>query len=217
MAATPKARIYAQLASVGKALSSPHRLELLEILAQGERTVDAIAGAAALPMANASHHLRVLRQAGLVETRREGLNVHYRLADLDVFELLQRMRLVAEHHLAEVERLVRTYLTARDQLEPISREDLLARVRAGTAVVLDVRPPEEYRAGHIQGARSLPVRDLERRVTDLPADKEVIAYCRGPYCLRAFDAVAFLRAHGRPARRLVDGFPEWRAAGLPVE
>ena len=212
-----KDRLYAQLSRIGKAVASPRRLELLEVLAQGERTVEALARETALSVANASHHLRILREARLVEARPDGTYVHYSLADPGVFELVRMIRRLAEERLAEVDRIVHTYLGARDQLEPVSREELLARARAGTALVLDVRPAEEFRAGHIPGALSIPIEELEHRLAELPAGREVVAYCRGPYCVLAYRAVEVLRARGRRARRLVEGFPEWRAAGLPVE
>jgi rhodanese-related sulfurtransferase/DNA-binding transcriptional ArsR family regulator len=213
----PKQRLYEELSRIGKALGSPKRLELLEILAQGERTVDALARATRLSLANTSHHLRTLREARLVEARKEGLFVHYRLVGPEVFDLFDDVRRLAEDHIAEVDRLLRTYFGPRDQLEPVDRVELLRRAKDGTVLVLDVRPPEEYRAGHIPGAVSMPVDELERRLAELPRGKEIVAYCRGPYCLMAYDAVAALRAGGRRARRLVEGFPEWRAAGLPVE
>jgi len=213
----PKLRIYDQLARIGRALSSPRRLELLDVLAQGERSVDSLAHLTGLSVANASHHLRVLRDARLAEARRQGLHVYYGLAGQDVFELFRSVRQLGESRLAEVERIIATYLTARDQLEPIRREELLERARAGTVLVVDVRPTEEYAAGHIAGAISVPVGDLARRLSEFPLDREIIAYCRGPYCVMAFEALEVLRGHGRPARRLEDGLPEWRSAGLPVE
>ena len=212
-----KDRLYEQFARIGKAVASPRRLELLEILAQGERTVEALARETALSVANASHHLQALREARLVEARKEGLYVYYRLADPDVFEFTRMIRVLAERRLAEVDRIVRTYLADRDRLEPIGRQELLERAQAGTVLVLDVRPFDEYRAGHVPGAHSVPVEQLERRLRELQPDKEIVAYCRGPYCVLAFRAVEILRARGRAARRLVEGFPEWRAAGLPVE
>jgi rhodanese-related sulfurtransferase/DNA-binding transcriptional ArsR family regulator len=212
-----KDRIYEQFSRIGKAIASPHRLEMIELLAQGERTVEAVAGALSVPIANASHHLQALRAARLVDCRREGTFVYYRLADPEVFALARMIRTLAARHLAEVDRIVQSYFDARDELEPIPRGELLERARAGDVIVLDVRPSEEYRAGHIPGALSIPVNELGRRLAELPAEREVIAYCRGPYCVMAFEAVQKLRAHGRPARRLEDGFPEWRASGLPVE
>ncbi|HCG01261.1 MAG TPA: ArsR family transcriptional regulator [Chloroflexi bacterium] len=211
-----KDRLYRQFARIGKAVASSRRLELLEILAQGERTVEKLARETDLSVANASHHLHVLREARLVEARKSGLYVFYRLADPTVYDLSQLIRQLAERHLAEVSRIVETYLTARDELEPVGREDLLERARTGAVLVLDVRPSEEYRAGHIPGAVSVPVEDLEDRISELPSGKELVAYCRGPYCVLAFRAVEILRARGLQARRLADGFPEWRAAGLPI-
>ena len=211
-----KDRLYRQFARIGKAVASSRRQEMLEILAQGERTVEKLARETDLSVANASHHLHVLREARLVEARKSGLYVFYRLADPTVYDLSQLIRQLAERHLAEVSRIVETYLTARDELEPVGREDLLERARTGAVLVLDVRPSEEYRAGHIPGAVSVPVEDLEDRISELPSGKELVAYCRGPYCVLAFRAVEILRARGLQARRLADGFPEWRAAGLPI-
>lgn len=212
-----KTRIYEEFSRIAKALASPQRLQIIELLSQGERSVEGVAQGLSVPLANASHHLLALRAAGLVDARREGTFAYYCLADPDVFEVSRMIRTLAERHLAEVDRIVKTYFDARDELEPIGREELLERARASDVVVLDVRPEEEFLAGHIAGAISVPVGELERRLTELPAGKEIIAYCRGPYCVMAFDAVRKLRAKGRTARRLVDGFPEWRAAGLPVE
>lgn len=210
-------RLYEEFARVGQAVSSPVRFEILEILAQSERTVEALALQIGQPFANTSHHLQALREVRLVETRKEGLYVHYQLADPAVFELCRAIRNLAQKRLAEVDRIVEAYLGAWDGLEPVGREELLARVRSGVVVVLDVRPVEEFRAGHIPGAVSVPIAELERRMKELPTDAEIIAYCRGPYCVMAFKAVELLRAGKRRARRLVDGFPEWKAAGLPVE
>lgn len=212
-----KTQLYEQFARIGRAVASARRLELLEILAQGERAVEALARETRLSIANASHHLQILREARLVEARRDGLYVYYRLADAGVFELTRMVRLLAERRLEEVDRIVQLYLGARDQLEPVGREELLGRVRSGTVLVLDVRPVDEYRAGHIPGALSVPLDRLARRLRDVPSDKKIVAYCRGPYCVLAFKAVEILRTRGFDARRLVDGFPEWRAAGLPVE
>ncbi len=209
-------KVYAELARIAKALSNPSRLQLVELLAQRERTVESLARELALPVANASHHLQALREARLVEARKEGLYVHYRLAGPDVYELARMLRRVGENRLAEVDRIVKSYLGARDELEPVQTDELLQRVKEGTAIVLDVRPEEEYRAGHIAGAISVPLERLETRLKGLPRTKEIVAYCRGPYCVMAFDAVRLLRAHGRKARRLEGGFPDWRAAGLPV-
>jgi rhodanese-related sulfurtransferase/DNA-binding transcriptional ArsR family regulator len=212
-----KERFYAQLARLGKALSSPRRLEILELLAQGERTVDSLARETALSVANVSQHLKALRAACLVESRKQGLFVWYRLADPIVFELSRTIRTVAERRLAELERIVREEFGDRGEAEPVSMKELLRRGRSGDVVVLDTRPAEEYATGHIAGALSMPVDDLEKRLKELPRKKAFVAYCRGPYCIYADRAVAILRASGRRASRLREGFPEWRAAGLPVE
>lgn len=212
-----KDRLYGQFARIGKALGNPHRLELIELLAQGERTVDALATESGLTMANASQHLQALREAGLVESRKEGLFVHYRLADPAVFELSKSVRTVAERRLADLERLVRDHFGDRSDPEPVPMKELLERVRKGDVVILDTRPAHEFAAGHIAGALSVPVEDLQERLRKLPKTKEYVAYCRGPYCIYADRAVELLRKNGRRARRLTDGFPEWKAAGLPVE
>jgi rhodanese-related sulfurtransferase/DNA-binding transcriptional ArsR family regulator len=214
---TFKDRLYGQFARIGKALGSSHRLELLELLAQGERTVDALASESALSMANASQHLQALREAGLVESRKEGLYVHYRLADPAVFELSRVLRTVAEKRLAELDRLVRDHFGDRSDPEPVKMQELLKRARKNEVVILDARPAREFAAGHIAGALSIPVEKLQQRLRELPKSKEYVAYCRGPYCIYADRAVELLRANGRRARRLVDGFPEWKAAGLPIE
>jgi rhodanese-related sulfurtransferase/DNA-binding transcriptional ArsR family regulator len=211
-----KTRLYGQLARLGKALASPHRLEILELLAQGERTVDSLATEMDLSLANTSQHLQTLRQAALVESRKDGLFVHYRLASSDVFELSRVMRFVAERRLADFERLVREHFGDRADVEPVPMEELLLRARANEVVILDTRPANEYLAGHIAGAISIPVDDLQRRLTHLTRGKEYVAYCRGPYCVYADRAVEILRAKGRRARRLIEGFPEWRSAGLPI-
>ena len=213
---TFKDRLYGQLARLGKALSSPHRLEMLELLAQGERTVDSLATEIGLSLANASQHLQALRQAALVESRKDGLFVYYRLADPDVFDLSKVVRSVAERRLAELDRLVHEHFGNRADAEPVPMAELLKRARSKQVVILDTRPAAEYVAGHIPGALSVPVDDLHRRLKQLGKGKEYVAYCRGPYCIYADRAVEMLRAHGRRARRLVDGFPEWRSAGFPV-
>jgi len=212
-----KDRLYGQFARIGKALGNPHRLELLELLAQGERTVDALASESALSMANASQHLQALREAGLVESRKQGLYVHYRLADPAVFELSRALRIVAEKRLAELDRLVRDHFGDRSDPEPVKMQDLLKRARKNEVIILDARPAREFGAGHIAGALSVPVEKLQQRLRELPKSKEYVAYCRGPYCIYADRAVELLRASGRRARRLVDGFPEWKAAGLEIE
>jgi rhodanese-related sulfurtransferase/DNA-binding transcriptional ArsR family regulator len=210
--------LFAQFARVGKALSNGNRLELIEYIAQGERSVDELAGVSGLTVANTSQHLQQLRQAGLVVCRKAGLKVFYRLSGDDVITLLDALRGVAERHVAEVEKLVNTFLSVRDELEPLPREELLERVRDGLVTVLDVRPAEEYTAGHIAGAVNVPLSELEQYLEGGENIKqEVVAYCRGPHCLLAFDAVAHLRQKGFQARRLEDGFPEWKTAGLPVD
>ena len=211
-----KDRLYGQFARIGKALSSPHRLELLELLAQSERTVDSLATEIGLSLANASQHLQALRQAALVDSRKDGLFVYYRLAGPDVFELSKVLRTVAEGRLAEFERLVREHFGDRVDAEAVPMAELLKRARSKQVVILDTRPASEYVAGHIPGAISVPVDELKQRLQQLTKGKEYVAYCRGPYCVYADRAVELLRAHGRRARRLLDGFPEWRAAGLPV-
>lgn len=212
-----KDRLYAQYARIGKALASPHRLELLELLAQSERTVESLADELELSMANTSQHLQVLRAAGLVDTRRDGLFVHYRLADDTVIPLSTALRTVAEHRLADLERLVREEFAHRSKAELVSLPELLQRARRDDVVVLDTRPAQEYRAGHIPGALSVPVDELQKRLRRLPKHKQYVAYCRGPYCVYADRAVEILTASGRHARRLRDGFLEWKAAGFPVE
>jgi DNA-binding transcriptional ArsR family regulator/rhodanese-related sulfurtransferase len=211
-----KDRLYGQLARLGKALSNPHRLEMLELLAQSERTVDSLATEIGLSLANASQHLQALRQAALVESRKDGLFVYYRLADPDVFELSKVIRSVAERRLAELDRLVQEHFGSRIDAEPVPIDVLLKRARSKQVVILDTRPASEYIAGHIPGALSIPVDDLQRRLKELTKGKEYVAYCRGPYCIYADRAVEILRGHGRRARRLAEGFPEWRSAGLPV-
>jgi len=212
-----KDRLYGELGRIAKGIDSPRRLELIDLLAQGERSVEDLASEAALSIANTSQHLQVLRRARLVETRKQGLRVYYRLGHPEVYDVARAVRGLAKARLAELNQLVQTYLESRDELEPVPREELLRRVRAGRAVVIDVRPREEYRAGHIPGALSIPLGELDKRLSELPARKEIVAYCRGPYCVMAYEAVARLRARGRRARRLTDGFPEWRASGLPVQ
>ncbi len=211
-----KARLYAQFARVGKALASPQRLELIDLLAQGERTVEDLAREAELSIANASQHLRLLRQAHLVDSRKDGLYVYYRLADPSVVALWRSLRTVGETQLAEIDRLVETYMHHPEHLERISREDLYRRLVEGDALLLDVRPALEYRQGHIAGARSIPLDELEQHLRELDPGREIVAYCRGPYCLFADEAVALLRAQGLRAHRYAEGFPEWAAAGLPV-
>lgn len=212
-----KHELFTQFARVAKALGHPNRLELLEFLAQGERGVEALARVSGLTVANTSQHLQQLRQAGLVTTRKQGQHVYYSLSGEDVVQILECLRRVAESHVAEVDRLVRSYLTIKDDLEPIPAEELLSRARDHLVTVLDVRPPEEFAAGHLPGAINIPLDELEKRLADLPGDTEVVAYCRGPYCVLAYEAVARLRELGFDARRLENGFPEWKQAGLPFE
>jgi rhodanese-related sulfurtransferase len=212
-----KTALFDEFARVGKALASGRRIELLDVLANGERTVEALAGEAGLSVANTSQHLQVLHQAGLVSSRRAGTSVHYRLAGPEVLELWRALRTLAASRLAEVERLAAAYLGARDELEPVTRQELARRLQEGDdLVVLDVRPAAEHAAGHLPGAVSIPVGELRRRLAELPGDREIIAYCRGPYCAFAHEAVALLREAGFQGRRLEDGLPEWQAAGLAV-
>jgi rhodanese-related sulfurtransferase/DNA-binding HxlR family transcriptional regulator len=214
----PKQTVFACLAEIAQALAHAHRLELLEHLGQGERSVEELASRAGLTFANTSRHLQILRRARLVEPRREHKRMLYRLAGGDgVVRLLHALGQVGERNVAEIERVMAAYFRARDELEPVSREDLVERLRDDLVTVLDVRPEDEFALGHVPGALNVPLAALERRLAELPRDKEVVAYCRGPYCVLSFEAVAALRARGFPVRRLVDGFPEWKAAGLPVE
>ncbi|MCC6174409.1 MAG: metalloregulator ArsR/SmtB family transcription factor [Chloroflexi bacterium] len=212
-----KDRLYAEFAVIGRALANPHRLELLDLLSQGERSVEALAQEAHVSLANASAHLQVLRRARLVDAEKRGLFVVYRLANPDISELWRTLRDVGASQLAEVDRLVETYLTDRETLAAISKEDLVEQIADGAIVVLDVRPVVEYEQGHIVGARSIPIDELERRLTELPRDQEIVAYCRGPYCVFADEAVSLLVDRGYLARRLTEGLPEWRAAGYTVE
>jgi rhodanese-related sulfurtransferase/predicted transcriptional regulator len=212
-----KSELFEQFARVGKALSSAKRLQMLEFLAQGERSVEMLAQMTGLSVANTSQHLQQLRQAALVSARKEGLYVYYRLAGDSIVRLMAALRAVGQEHVAEVDRLVKLYYDSRDGLEPVPAKELLQRAKKGVVTVLDVRPPEEYAAGHIPGAINVPLGELKKRLHEIPGDREVVAYCRGPFCVMAFEAVAQLRKKGRQARRLQDGFPEWRSAGLPVE
>jgi len=209
--------IFNQFARVGKALANGYRLELLEFLAQGERSVEDLAKVAGLTVGNASQHLKQLRQAGLVTPNKRGLKVYYSLTGDDVIQLLDVMRNVAQRHITDVQYLVNTFLTVKDDLEAIPREELLQRVKDDLVTVLDVRPEEEYAAGHVPGAVNVPIDKLETYLQDIGSEQEIVAYCRGPHCVLAFDAVAKAREKGLKARRLEDGFPEWKTAGLPVE
>jgi rhodanese-related sulfurtransferase len=208
--------LYEQFARIGKAVAHPKRIELLDVLCQGERSVEVLAAAAATTVVNTSAHLRVLREARLVATRKEGTRVFYRLADDAVCEFYFSLRELASDRYAEVDRIVRDFFDARDELEPVNRDELLSRAGDGKVIVLDVRPREEYEAGHIPGAVSVPLADLKGQMASLPPGAEVVAYCRGPYCVLAPQAIELLRKGGFTARRLEDGFPEWRRAGLPV-
>jgi rhodanese-related sulfurtransferase/DNA-binding transcriptional ArsR family regulator len=215
-----KQSLFTQFARVGKTLSNGNRLELLEFLAQGERSVEQLSKVANLTVANTSQHLQQLRHAGMVSCRKEGLKVYYSISGDDVIKLLDALRAVAERHVTDVQHLINTYLTVKDDLEPVPRTELLERVRDGLVTVLDVRPAEEYAAGHVPGAVNIPLQELEDRLEELNHDgenREIVAYCRGPHCVLAFDAVARLREKGMTARRLEDGYPEWQVAGLPVE
>ena len=211
-----KTALNEQFARIGKALGSPRRIELLDLLAQGEHSVETLATETDMSVTLTSSHLQALRGARLVDTRRDGARIFYRLAGDDVYELLTALRVVARGRLAEVEQVVRAYFGAPDELEPIGRDELVRRARIGDIVLLDLRPREEYEAGHIPGAVSIPLEDLEGQLALLPSEAEIVAYCRGPYCVLVPRGLALLRRHGFHARRLEDGFPEWRLAGLPV-
>lgn len=216
--AGPKQHVFASLAEIAQALGHAHRLELLEHLAQGERSVEHLADRAGLTLANASRHLQLLRRAGLVEGRREGKRVYYHLAEeAAVVGLLSALGRVGERTNAEIARVTATYFRARDELEPVSREELVDRLRCGTVTLIDVRPEDEFAHGHLPGALNVPLAQLARRLAELPPDREVVAYCRGPWCVLSFEAVALLRRGGYRVRRLEDGLPEWKAAGLPLE
>jgi rhodanese-related sulfurtransferase/predicted transcriptional regulator len=214
---TRKRELYQSIAKVAQALASGNRLQLLEFMAQGERSVDSLAGMAGVTVANASQHLQALRRAGLVTARKDGQRVYYRVAGDDVVRLYDGLRVVAESRLAEVRQLVNEFLGDRGALEPVLAEELLARAKKGLVTVLDVRPREEFEAGHLPGAVNIPMDRLESELARLPKKREVVAYCRGPYCLMSFDAVLKLRQRGWKARRLNEGYPEWKAAGLPIE
>ena len=213
----PKTEIFEQFADLARVLGQGNRLELLEHAAQGERSVERLAQLTGLSVANASQHLQVLRRAGFVRSRRDGKRVLYRLGDGPVIELLGALRRYAEHSRAEVRGIVSAYFNRLDVLEPVSRETLLERLDDGSVLLLDVRPEDEFELGHLPGALNIPLSDLERRLAELSKDAQIVAYCRGPYCVLSFEAVAALRAKGYDVRRLEDGFPEWKAAGLPLD
>lgn len=217
MSTGPKQALYGEFALVARALGSPHRLEMLEHLAQGERSVETLAGRVGVTLANASQHLQQLRRAGLVASRREGKYVRYRLTDESVLGMMAALSNVASRNLAEVELIRQSYFTERDNLEPVTRDELLNRMRNGLVTVLDARPADEFETGHLPGAVNIPLDELETRLAELNPAQEIVAYCRGPWCVLSFEAVAALRARGFRARRLQDGLPQWRAAGLPVE
>lgn len=214
---TLKHSLYQSLAKVAQALASGNRLQLLEFIAQGERSVEEVAAMADLSIANTSQHLQALRQAGLVVPRKVGQRVFYSIAGSEVVQLYSALRRAGEVRVAEVERLVRDFIGHRDSLEPIPARELLERLMKGLVTVLDVRPVEEFEAGHLPGAINIPIDKLDKGASRLPRKREVVAYCRGPYCLMSFEAVQKLRARGWKARRLTEGFPEWKAAGLPIE
>ncbi len=213
----PKQALFAQFATIAKTLGHGHRLELLEQLAQGERTVEVLASRTGLSIANASQHLQHLRRAGLLTARRQGKFVYYVLADDGILELLAALRRIAERNIAEVDRVVRSYFNKLDGLEPVTRKQLLKLIRQGTVTVLDVRPPDEFELGHLPSAVNIPLRALKQRLGEINPDREIVAYCRGEYCVLSFEAVALLRSRGFKARRLEEGLPEWRAAGLPIK
>lgn len=214
----PKQTVFACLAEIAQALGHAHRLELLEHLGQGECSVEDLAARAHLSFANTSRHLQILRRARLVEPRRDGKRMLYGLTGGDeVVLLLRALGRVGEHNVAEIERVMANYFRARDELEPISRDELVARLRDGMVTLLDVRPEDEFARGHLPGANSIPLSALEQHLPELPRGREIVAYCRGPYCVLSFEAVASLRAKGFIARRLEEGYPEWKAAGLPIE
>jgi rhodanese-related sulfurtransferase/DNA-binding transcriptional ArsR family regulator len=214
---SPKRLLFRQFAAVAKAIAHEHRLELLEALAQGERSVETLADCAGLSIANASQHLQRMRRAGLVDTRREGKFIYYRLSDNAVLDLVSALAHIGERHVAEVDKIVRMYFVNRDAMEPVSRSDLLSRMKKGDVQVLDVRPEDEFALAHLPGAINIPLGKLKRKLAVLDPGKEIVAYCRGPWCILSFEAVAVLRAKGFRVRRLEDGLPEWRAANLPTD
>jgi ArsR family transcriptional regulator len=215
--ASAKIRIYEQFAELARVLGHAHRLELIEFVSQGERSVERLAQLTGLSVANASQHLQQLRRGGFVQSRRDGKRVLYGLADGPILSLLAALRSYAERNRAEVGKIVSDYFSRLDTLEPVSRKELVQRLKARTVIVLDVRPEDEFALGHVRGALNIPMDQLKQRLGDLPRGQEIIAYCRGPYCVLSFEAVALLRKRGFLVRRLEDGFPEWKAAGLATE
>ena len=212
-----KDTVFQQFAQIAQAFSAPKRLEIVDVLCQGERDVETLAHEARATVANASRHLQVLKKAHLVETRKVGVRVYYRLAEPAVFHCWKQLQALAESRLPDVRDTVRRYFEEREGMEPISRDELRRRIRRGRVIVLDVRPIEEYDAGHIPGAVSVPLSELQDRLEEIPADREIVAYCRGPYCVLSVEAVTLLREAGRRAVRLADGLPEWQSAGLSIE
>ena len=212
-----KLQIFEQFAELARVLGHAHRLELIELVSQGERSVDRLAEVTGLSIANTSQHLQQLRRGGFVQSRRDGKRVLYRLADGPILSLIAALRSYAERNRAEIGKIVADYFQRLDQLEPISRKELAQRLRAKSAIVLDVRPEDEFALGHVPGALNIPINELKRRLVELPKGQEIVAYCRGPYCVFSFEAVALLRKRGFLVRRLEDGFPEWKAAGLATE
>lgn len=215
--ASAKIQVFQQFAELARVLAHAHRLELIEFVSQGERSVERLAQLTGLSMANASQHLQQLRRGGFVQSRREGKRVLYRLADGPILLLLAALRTYAERNRAEVGKIVSDYFHRLDALEPVSRRDLARRLKAKAAIVLDVRPEDEFALGHVRGALNIPMDELKRRLAELPRDQEIVAYCRGAYCVLSFEAVALLRKRGFLVRRLEEGFPEWKAAGLATE
>jgi len=213
----PKRAMFEHLAAVARSIGSARRLELLELLAQTQRSVEELAGLSGLSIANASQHLQQLRRSGLVEARRDGKRVIYNLSDPEVIGLLGALSRVTQRNVGAVEKVLNSYFRERDSLEPVSRKELMRRIRDGTVTVLDARPAEEFAAGHLPGALNVPLRELKRRIKEFPRGQEIVAYCRGQYCVLSYEAVAELRKRGFKAFRLEDGYPEWKSAGLPVE
>lgn len=213
---SPKRLLFRQFAAIAKAVAHEHRLDLLEALAQGERSVETLANRAGLSLANASQHLQQMRRAGVIEARRDGKFIYYRLSDPAVLELIASLTRIGERHVAEVDKIVRNYFQSRDAMEPVSRAELLLRMKKGDVQVLDVRPEDEFSLGHVPDAINIPLEKLKRKLATLDPRKEIVAYCRGPYCVLSFETVSLLRSKGFKVRRLEDGMPEWMAAGLPV-